>query len=267
MNNYNNDNINTKKINDLNKYIKILSWKNKEYNNFIYKNRNISRNNPGYLYYKEILNMNKTMQGKKKLSVGRTLYSRFNSNEKPKNVKHRSFTNIFNREVKSLKDCINVNNPYMPFWLTKIILNKNPNDLKRDGHIHFLDRINHKNNLFAKTKTNFHPMKNRTLDFCDKVKRKYLLNDKQKIPKRIKQLQNKKYYQSAESLMNLKQFNLKNNINNNNKKDKIKENDFKFEDDIPISKEQEKQFYQIQKNFFQTRKEIIEEPEYLEEDN
>jgi hypothetical protein len=67
--------------------------------------------------------------------------------------------------------------------------------------------------------------------------------------------------------MNLKQYNLKNNINNNNKKDKIKENDFKFEDDIPISKEQEKQFYQIQKNFFRTRKEIIEEPEYLEEDN
>ena len=67
--------------------------------------------------------------------------------------------------------------------------------------------------------------------------------------------------------MNLKQFNLKNNINNNNKKDKIKENDFKFEDDIPISKEQEKQFYQIQKYFFQTRKEIIEEPEYLEDDN
>jgi hypothetical protein len=65
MNNYNNDNINTKNINDLNNYIKILSWKNKEYNNFIYKNRNISRNNPGYLYYKEILNMNKTMQGKK----------------------------------------------------------------------------------------------------------------------------------------------------------------------------------------------------------
>jgi hypothetical protein len=67
--------------------------------------------------------------------------------------------------------------------------------------------------------------------------------------------------------MNLKQYNLKNNINNNIKKEKLKENDYKFEDDVPISKEQEKQFYQIQKNFFQTRKEIIEEPEYLEEDN
>ena len=110
-------------------------------------------------------------------------------------------------------------------------------------------------------------MKNRTLDFCDKVKRKYLLNENQKIPKKLKQLQNKKYYQSAESLMNLKQYNLKNNINNNIKKEKLKENDYKFEDDVPISKEQEKQFYQIQKNFFQTRKEIIEEPEYLEEDN
>ena len=67
--------------------------------------------------------------------------------------------------------------------------------------------------------------------------------------------------------MNLKQYNLKNNINNNIKKEKLEENDYKFEDDVPISKEQEKQFYQIQKNFFQTRKEIIEEPEYLEEDN
>ena len=211
--------------------------------------------------------MNRTMHSKKKLSVDRTIYSRFHNNEKPKNNKHRSFTNIFNREVKSLKDCINVNNPYMPFWLTKIILNKNPKNIKRDGHIHFLDRINHKNNLFSKTKTNFHPMKNRTLDFCDKIKRKYLLNENQKIPKKLKQLQNKKYYQSAESLMNLKQYNLKNNINNNIKKEKLKENDYKFEDDVPISKEQEKQFYQIQKNFFQTRKEIIEEPEYLEEDN
>lgn len=88
-----------------------------------------------------------------------------------------------------------------------------------------------------------------------------------KYLKKLKQLQNKKYYQSAESLMNLKQYNLKNNINNNIKKEKLKENDYKFEDDVPISKEQEKQFYQIQKNFFQTRKEIIEEPEYLEEDN
>lgn len=51
--------------------------------------------------------------------------------------------------------------------------------------------------------------------------------------------------------------------NNNNKKEEH-ENEFEEES---FDEEQQKQFYQNQKNFFKARKDIMEEPEYLEEDN
>ena len=53
------------------------------------------------------------------------------------------------------------------------------------------------------------------------------------------------------------------NNNNNNKKEEH-ENEFEEES---FDEEQQKQFYQNQKNFFKARKDIMEEPEYLEEDN
>lgn len=51
---------------------------------------------------------------------------------------------------------------------------------------------------------------------------------------------------------------------NNNKNNGLEENEFENES---YDEEQQKQFYTNQRNFFKARKDIIEEPEYLEEDN
>ena len=57
----------------------------------------------------------------------------------------------------------------------------------------------------------------------------------------------------------------------NNKDNYIKRNELKnkdyIQDDENFDEEQEKIFYKNQKNFYKIRKDIIEEPEYLEEDN
>lgn len=261
----NKNNNNTKQVdNQMNKYIKIISMKNHQYDNFIYKNRNIQRNNPGYLYYKEILNMNKTMQNKRRISAEKYISSKNNffQYQKPKGQKYRNFNKIFDKNVKPLKDCINLHNPYMPFWITKIILNKtNNNFFRHNDPMHFMERINHKNTLLSRTKNVNLPMKNRTLDLTDKINRKNLIL----IPNKNKKQKPKKFFRKSSSginIINMKKMNLL-NINTNKEKEKI----VKMEDDIPVDKEQEKQFYRIQKNFFPSRKEIIEEPEYLEEDS
>ena len=106
-------------------------------------------------------------------------------------------------------------------------------------------------------------MKNKTLDFYGKIRKDNLLYDNSKMPKKLKQLPIQNYFQDSDSMMN--SMNMRQYFLNN--KEKMKENYLKFEDDISIGKKQEKQFFQIQKNFSQTRKEIIEEPEYLEEDS
>ena len=85
-----------------------------------------------------------------------------------------------------------------------------------------MEKFNHKNDFLSKTKNVFHPMKNRTLDLGDKVKRKYLINDYPIISQK-KSIPEKKNFRKAESMVNL--FN------------------YKIEDDITINKEQEKQFY------------------------
>ena len=258
---YINSKINGRKCNDLNKYIKIISCRNNAYDNFLNNNRNISRNNPGYLYYKEILNMNKTMQNKRGISLDKNIFTKQRRlSAKFQSKRHRSYTNIFNKNAKSIKDYMNINNPYMPFWLTKILSNKKNTKTNQVGHIPFIKRINHKNKLFTKTRNYLYPKKNRTLDFCDKLSIKSYFHDNIKIPKKIKLIPNRNFYPrnfSLNNLLNMNQFYT----------NYYKQENYKFEDYIPISEEKERKFYQIQNNFFQTRKEIIEEPEYLEEDN
>lgn len=254
---------------ELDKYVKIISLKNQQHNNFVYKNRNITRNNPGYLYFKEILNMSKTVQNKRRISAEKIISPKYTFNEKQIGQKQKSYSNIFYKNTGPLKNYINLNNPYMPFWITKIIIHRNRNrnrNIIRNGRTTFIERNNPKYDLFSKTTNAFHPMKNRTLELRDKIRRNNLNNDYPIIFKKMKKLQKKKYSQnsvdSLKNIMSIKKINL-----NHNQKEKEKKEMFKDDDDIKISPVQEKQFYQIQKNFFQTRKEIIEEPEYLEEDN
>ena len=274
--NGNNYNINKeKKSEDFKKCIKILSWKNKSYKDFINKHRNISRNNPGYLYYKENLIMNQTLQNKKRATSNKNIFHKINLNQKTKKKKNRNFNNTFNKSMKSLKNSINLNNPYMPFWINNNYINKKI--LKHAEQLQHKDQINNKNNLIYKTinryrnnknKNNLNPIKNRTLDSFDKIKRKKLIYDKSLLQK-TKKIQKMKNSKSVSNLININLMDLY-----HNKKKKLQSiNDYngkelqKNQDDDIINKEQEKIFYQIQKNFYLTSKEIIEEPEYLEEDS
>ena len=253
----------------------MISWKNNFYKSFINKHRNISRNNPAYLYYKENLIMNQTLQNKKRATPNKNIFYKINPNQKTKKKKHRSFSNTFNKSMRSLKSSINLNNPYMPFWINNNFINKNI--LKHAIQLQYKDQINNKNSLIYKTmniyrknknKNNLLPMKNRTLDSFDKIKRKKLIYDKSLLQK-TKKIPKIKY---SKSMCNLININLMDLYQNNKKKlqsinDYNRKKQQKNQDDDIINKEQEKKFYQIQKNFFLTSKEIIEEPEYLEEDS
>ena len=206
--------------------------------------------------------MNKTLQNKRNISFDKTIsakHRRFSSKLPIK--KHRSYTNFFNKNAKSIRDYLDINNPYMPFWLTKILMHKyNNNRENQTGHMPHIKIINHKNMLFEKTRNYFYSKGNRTLDYCDRLCMKNNFHENQKFPKKIRIIPKRNFNQgifSTNSIINMKQFHTNN----------YKYENYKFEDDIPIKDEQEKRFEKIKQDFSRTRKEIIEEPEYLEEDS
>ena len=256
------------------KYMIMISGKNKLYNSFVNQKRNISRNNPGNIYYyKENLFINQTRQDKKRGISNKNFFSKNNSSRGPKNKKVQNFTNFLGDRIKSLKNCINVNNPYMPFWINKYFINKNI--LKHAEQLQIKDQINNKNDLFYKSinrcrnnknKNYFLQKKNHTLDSLDKIIRKDLIYNKSLLQK-VKKIPKIKCSQSMSNLINTKLFNLYHQKKNKLQSiDDYNNNEHHENQDDEIIGE-EKKFYQIQKNFFKTRKEIIEEPESLEEDN
>ena len=191
------------------------------------------------------------MQNKRGISLDKNIFTKQRRlSAKFQSKRHRSYTNIFNKTAKSIKDYMNINNPYMPFWLTKILSNKKNTKTYQLGHIPFIKRINHKNKLFPKTRNYLYPKKNKTLDFCDKLSIKSYFHDNLKIPKKIKLIPNRNFYPrnfSLNNLLNINQFYT----------NYYKQENYKFEDDIPIKDEQEKRFEKIKQDFSRTRKEII----------
>ena len=166
----------------------------------------------------------------------------------------------------------NYNHFYSPFWeniklfnkkdyYTSKVLNKNKQNYynknqKKDFVSINSDKPNHNNiyyNNFMDKKGNKKIKENQN-NKKDLIKRDYLINNN-----------------------NLNVNNINNIIgNNNNNEIQNKEND-KYKEDKNnnednenndnFNEEKEKLFYTNQKNFFKVRKDIIEEPEYLEEDN
>ena len=255
-----------------------------------FNNYEVWKNHPGYLYYKEFMKYN-NKYNKKRTFTGKAFNRKYKLDPiiKPKN-KNIYDTYKYNKEIfpkingkKTIKNGTqvnfsnrnNYNHLYYPFWENKLLnkkddyifkaLNKDKENhynknAKKNLTITYNDKLNHKNiyyNNFMSKKSN-----NKIKENQDKkgnlIKRGYFINNKN----------------------NSNENNEKNNINNiivnNNNEIENKENDKNKEDKSEkednenndnIDEEKEKLFYTNQKNFFKVRKDIIEEPEYLEEDN
>ena len=248
----------------------------------------IWKNHPGYLYYKEFMKYN-NKYNKKRTFTGKAYNRKYKLDQiiKPKKKyiidayknnnenfpKINGKNNIKNGTQVNFSVRNNYNHLYYPFWENKI-LNKKDNYifkvLNRDKEDHYNN--NQKQNLVINNGDK--PNNNNIYynNFMDK-----------KGNKKIKENQNKKenlikkgyFFNNNNSNDNYK----KSNINNiivgdkckeikNKEKNRNKEEKNDNEDkENHIDEEKEKLFYTNQKNFFKARKDIVEEPEYLEEDN
>ena len=176
--------------------------------------------------------MNKTMQNKRGISLDKNIFTKQRRlSAKFQSKRHRSYTNIFNKNAKSIRDYLDINNPYMPFWLTKILMHKYNNRENQTGHMPHIKIINHKNMLFEKTRNYFYSKGNRTLDYCDRLCMKNHFHENQKFQKKIRIIPKRNFNQgifSTNSIINMKQFHTNN----------YKYENYKLEDDIPIKDEQ-----------------------------
>lgn len=261
----------------------------------------ISKNHPGYLYYREILN------------------SRFNKKilETIINPKSKSMLNYNNKfpkiydNKKKLKNGTKIyfnkndkNNHYNPFWANKLLNNndykaqakgssyrflQSKNTKKSESNLKYITREkeNHNNN-FVKQNQNLIYNNNSNSknmfynNFISKKNDNKIYNENKLVENSNKANNNNLIKKDNNIINNDKLENgIKDNINNfevkkvQNKREKEEvidngnedNNEENNEDDEKFDEEQEKLFYKNQKNFFKARKDIIEEPEYLEEDN
>ena len=280
-------------------YIKTLSankYKQNIKSNSFFDNHKfeINKNHPGYLYYIEILKTAKF--NKKRTNTGKTYNRKYKLEpilkRKNKNNYINNGYNLYNEQFNKgtrnkagkqvyLNNKNNKEYPYNPFLRNKI-WNKNNfrNEKKsmsnglpqlyntniKDDYIFKIfnkeKEINTNNNTFSKKnniyQNNFVSIKNH---------KKY----NNKCIKIISNYKNNK--ENNNNILNQKE--KANDINDNtlnNKKNKEIEinKEEKNDDEINMEdfdEEQDKLFNTNQKNFFKARKDIIEEPEYLEEDN
>ena len=222
-------------------------------------------------------------------------FPKINNNNKI-NGKHKFFN--YNRKINNNK--IDKNNPYSYFWANKI-LNHSDFKIGVKGMAYGVPQLGsfNKNEDFLfkvliktkdKDKNLENPIKNSFKSCHNGTNKNYynnfvgITNQKNSEKERItkgKFDENKNNNEKCFKINNdgnkniFKNINEKNNDNkeniledkNTDKKDNKKEdNESDFEDES-LDEEQQKQFYKNQKNFFKARKDIMEEPEYLEDDN
>ena len=259
----------------------------------------MSKNHPGYLYYKELLLTNK--KNKKRSLTGKTYNRKIKldpiSKHKNKNLYlYRKFPKINNNSVKNMisgkqtffNHKTDRNNPYSPFWASRI-LNRNDCKIEIKGMAYgvpvlagvnknddYLFKIFNKEKEKENKNNNIElSKKNSIINYNEKLNvyrnnflnKKDIKHSKGKKPKKTTILiNNKNINKKIDIINNLNNDNIEINnfIKNNENKKEIKKNIDNIED---FDEEKEKQFYTNQKNFFKFRKDIIEEPEYLEEDN
>ncbi len=248
----------------------------------------------------------KTIKNKMKLKSNNKNLNN-NNNKFKKNQKFPKINNYTYNNKKKINEINNYNsyniftndknNPYSFFWANKIL---NQSDFridikgmaygvprlgsvnkKEDYFLKVYNKVKEKENLEKSTKNSFRNYNNNNVykhyynNFVGIVNQKHY--QKEKITKEIFDVNIKKdITDKKEMKININKQNNDDKIlvkNNNEKKDNNKnennkndDNDNEFEEES-FDEEQQKQFYKNQKNFFKARKDIIEEPEYLEEDN
>ena len=221
-------------------------------------------------------------------------YERFNhyNNNFPKIINGKKNTNILNERHTYFNNKFEKNNPYFPFWADKI-LNKNDFriEIKKIAYgVPQLSSINRKNDFVLKIlnkdkEIHYNNSKKNLVDTNNKLNTKnvYYNNFIDKNNKKKTNIQNNKNTNNKNNIINknnliedIKKENIYNFDIENKNKIENKENELNKEDNNNnednegfdnFDEEKEKLFYTNQKNFFKARKDIIEEPEYLEEDN
>ena len=272
-------NININQKNKFSRYNKAMSanrFKQKVKNNSNLNNKIIydfCKKHPGYLYYKEVMLNNKN---KKRSLTGK--------NKLPK-IKNKDFSD--NNEIVGKKTNYNHNhynnntndksNPYSFFWANRI-LNRNNFRIDIKGMTYGVPKLgstNKKDDVLLKIFSNNLPKgsKNKKYNnFMNTSNRKNSKKENLSNENKNIKINNNKCYKinSNDNSMDKKMKNI-NNVNDADKK--LEKNNKNNEDNgnevetESYDEEQQKQFYTNQKNFFKARKDIKEEPEYLEEDN
>ena len=274
-------NININQKNKYSRYNKAMSanrFKQKVKNNSNLNNKIIydfCKKHPGYLYYKEVMLNNKN---KKRSLTGK------NKLPKIKNKDFNDYNEIVGKKTNYNHNHYNYNNntndksnPYSFFWANRI-LNRNNFRIDIKGMTYGVPRLgstNRKDEALLKIFSNNFPKGNKNKKYNNfmntsnrkNIKKENLSNEN----KNIKNNSNKCYkINSNENTLENKMKNI-NNVNEADKKtEKNSKNNEDNENEVDnesFDEEQQKQFYTNQRNFFKARKDIKEEPEYLEEDN
>ena len=211
-----------------------------------YNNKQIDKNNPySFFWANKILNQTDFKIGVKGMAYGVPQLGSINKKEE-------FFLKAFNKADNSNKNSFK---------------NKNVSNGNKFYYNNFVGIANQKNvkkekiakGVFDENKNN---AKNNN-DKCYKIKNSDN-NENDVVNINDNDIENNSENNKAKILED------KNNNDNNDKKEdnnnKKEEHENEFEEES-FDEEQQKQFYQNQKNFFKARKDIMEEPEYLEEDN
>ena len=271
-------------------------------NHFIYKNNfPIDKNHPGYLYYKEILKY--TQRNKKRYLTGKAFNRKLKLEPiiKPKNknifegyhLYNDKFPKLINKEKKDINErktyYNNKNNKgylHFPFWADKKV-GKNDfrfetnapqvNSRKNDLALKYLNKKKDKNNFSKKISLdNYNNNKLNTKNvyynnFIDKNNNKKTNIQNNKNTNNKNNIINKNNFIEDKKKENIYNFDIENKNKIENKENELNKEDNNNNEDNEgfdnFDEEKEKLFYTNQKNFFKARKDIIEEPEYLEEDN
>ena len=292
--NQNISNNNSKKFHSYNKSLSANKYIHNIEKNQINKFE-IWKNHPGYLYYKEFMKYN-SKYNKKRAFTGKV----FNRNYKLEPIiKHKNINNAFQyneyfsknigkNNIKNGKQISysNRKNQYYPLLGNKIF-NKNYFNINKG----FQNRTLQANGVIRRDDYFFKVNKEKENHYNKNAKANIVMNNSDKFSHNNIYYNNfisKKSNNKNENLNKRGYFIYNNNSNENNKKidnnnfeinnnsnlqnkdkesDKIKEGKNDIEENDNFDEEKEKLFYTNQKNFFKVRKDIIEEPEYLEEDN
>jgi len=285
---------------DNNKYSRYnKAFSANRYSKYIYNNSNglngkiiynFCKKHPGYLYYREIVtNLKNNKLNKKRTLTSRVVNRKLKLEDNFPNINYNrnnfiSSQTYYNHHNYDYKNNTNdKNNPYSLFWANRI-LQKSDFRIKIKGMAYGVPKLasaSKKDDFLRKVLNNNMSTRNQKY-YNNFIRTSNQKNKNQKVTqngifaKNKKAKNNGKCYKIKANDKKLDKKEMKYNINDENNKAKILEdkdspnknnNDENEFENESYDEEQQKQFYTNQKNFFKARKDIMEEPEYLEEDN